>query len=73
MNVLCRKVSFLMPDDRVAAEQSPVLPGDPDHSLLIARMGTRELIRMPPLGTARVDSAGVDAVSRWIRSLSGCP
>jgi uncharacterized repeat protein (TIGR03806 family) len=73
MNVLCRKVSFLMPDDRVAAEQSLVLPGDPDHSLLIARMGTRELIRMPPLGTGRVDSAGVDAVASWIRSLSGCP
>jgi len=41
-------------------------PGDPEASQLYRRMGVRDEIAMPPLGTERVDEVGRAAVSRWI-------
>jgi hypothetical protein len=42
-------------------------PGDPEHSAIIYRMGTRNPLRqMPPLGTAIADDDAVKLIRRWI-------
>ena len=44
-----------------------VVPGDPAHSILYYRMASLEGgIAMPELGRAKVDTAGLAAVQRWI-------
>jgi hypothetical protein len=45
-----------------------ILPGDPAASALLFRMSDPGA-RMPPLGAARVDAAGVSLVRRWIEGL----
>ncbi len=50
-----------------------VTPGDPERSVLHARMTRRGEGQMPPLATLRVDEAGADLVRRWIASLPSCP
>lgn len=56
-----------LPDPRL------IRPGNPTDSLLTARIRRRNTGQMPPLATTRVDSAGTDAVSMWIASLTSCP
>jgi hypothetical protein len=48
-----------------------VVPGEPERSGLLTRMGLRDggLWQMPPLGTRAVDPAGVAAVRAWIAGL----
>lgn len=70
MNVLCRAVSYGAEE---TAPSALVLPGDPARSLLVTRMGDRGDLSMPPLGSARVDAAALEAVTEWIASLAGCP
>ncbi len=42
-------------------------PGDPEHSAIVARLGSRRpSAQMPPLGTKLVDQEAVRLVSRWI-------
>lgn len=53
--------SFGHPSNRV------VTPGDPDRSVLLARMKTREQGHMPPLGTTVVDAQAVALIEGWIR------
>jgi hypothetical protein len=55
-----------------AAEASPaVVPGQPDASLLVHRMATRDArVQMPPLGTSAADTEGLALVRRWIANLS---
>ncbi len=48
-------------------------PGEPSRSVILARMKSTGPGRMPPLGTALVDPAGVEIITSWILSLSGCP
>lgn len=48
-------------------------PGDAAHSVLSLRMHATDVNRMPPLGTALVDTAGVAAIDAWINSQSACP
>ena len=48
-------------------------PGDPDRSMITARMGTRAVGQMPPIGTDEVDAAGLAVVREWIASLEACP
>lgn len=44
-----------------------IKPGDPDGSVLVARMATRHPVRqMPPLGSQFVDDAGLALIKRWI-------
>ena len=52
----------------VAAGRSLRLaPGDPEHSAIVARLGSRRpSAQMPPLGTKLVDEEAVRLVSRWI-------
>ena len=46
-------------------------PGDPERSLVYARMGVRGSdTGMPPLGTHVVHEEGVDAVRAWIESMT---
>ncbi len=50
-----------------------LVPGQPEKSLLSVRMHRLEKGRMPQIGTSVVDSAGVELVDAWIRSLTACP
>jgi hypothetical protein len=44
-----------------------VAPGAPDESVLAARMGSlAPVLRMPPLGTRRVDAEGLRLIKDWI-------
>jgi uncharacterized repeat protein (TIGR03806 family) len=49
-------------------------PGDPDRSVLLARMISLEYrTRMPQIGTQVVDESGVQLISDWIKSITSCP
>lgn len=51
-----------------AANAQRVIPGQPDKSILVARMKSNDpLTRMPPLGVSIVDAEGVALISRWIQ------
>lgn len=50
-----------------------VVPGDPDRSILVARIGAPGDARMPPLATAVVDEEGTALVRTWIEQLASCP
>ncbi len=53
--------------------ESPVLePGSPDTSTMIALASIRGGFQMPLLATKRVDTAGVELMSRWIEEMSTC-
>ncbi len=50
-----------------------VAPGQPDSSVLLARMNTRDpQLQMPPIASHLVDSAGVALLRQWISSISTC-
>lgn len=47
-----------------------VAPGDPDRSVLLARMKSLDpASRMPPLATSKVDEEGVQLIADWIATL----
>lgn len=62
VNVLPTQSSFGIPDARLLS------PGHPEKSIISYRLQTLALGRMPPLGSAMVDTAGVALVNQWIRS-----
>lgn len=45
-----------------------IAPGRPDLSIVSLRLHLQETGRMPPLGRALVDEAGVSLIDQWIRS-----
>jgi hypothetical protein len=47
-----------------------VSPGEPDKSVLMRRVATRENGRMPQLATSMIDEAAVEMLRKWIISLS---
>jgi uncharacterized repeat protein (TIGR03806 family) len=49
-----------------------IAPGDPDTSVLVARMDRRDANAMPPLASNVVDDAGVALIRDWIAGLAGC-
>ncbi|HLF12545.1 MAG TPA: hypothetical protein VJA26_15190, partial [Gammaproteobacteria bacterium] len=49
-----------------------IAPGDPDRSVLVARMNRRDAQAMPPLASNLVDTTGVALVRAWITSLTTC-
>lgn len=50
-----------------------IAPGEPERSVLIARMKLRDQInQMPPVASHLVDEAAVKVVSDWIASLETC-
>jgi len=46
-----------------------VSPGEPEQSILLARLQRRGRGQMPPLATSLVDESGVKLLTEWIRSL----
>ena len=46
-------------------------PGDVARSMLVTRIATNGTLRMPPLGTSRVDTQAVSLLTRWIEDLVG--
>lgn len=56
-----------IPDARIVAL------GDATHSILVVRPNRRDAFGMPPLGTNVVDGDGVQLLTGWVDSLSGCP
>ena len=49
-----------------------IAPGDPDRSVLAARMDRRDAVGMPPVGSNLIDSEGVTLVRDWIAALTDC-
>ena len=49
------------------ASNRVVAPGNPERSVLLTRMETRELGHMPPLGSTVVDEQAVALIEGWIR------
>lgn len=49
-----------------------IAPGEPERSVLLARMNVRDQNQMPPLGSHLVDQAAVDVIAAWIGELAGC-
>lgn len=48
-------------------------PGEPQRSEMLARLGRRDAVGMPPLGSNVVDTLGVALIEDWIASLTACP
>ncbi len=53
---------------------NPVLlrPGDPDNSILVLRMESLGVVRMPPLGSLEIDNQGLAVMREWITGLANC-
>ena len=51
-----------------------IVPGKPAESVVVCRLATTEFgVKMPELGRALIDTAGVSLISEWITQLnSGC-
>ena len=50
-----------------------IAPGAPERSVIPARMNSRGVPEaMPPVGSSRVDDAGVTLIRNWIDSLANC-
>jgi uncharacterized repeat protein (TIGR03806 family) len=47
-------------------------PGDPDNSILVLRMESLGIVRMPPLGSLEIDNQGLAVIREWISGLTGC-
>ncbi len=56
----------------VGAPARIIAPGNPDASVLLARMNRRDANQMPPLASNVVDTAGVTLIRDWIASLTTC-
>jgi hypothetical protein len=50
-----------------------IAPGDPDKSLLLARISRRGKDQMPPVASNEVDSQAVALIRLWIESLARTP
>jgi mono/diheme cytochrome c family protein len=63
---------FKVPTAADAVER--VCAGQPEKSVLVARMASRHpLVQMPPLGTRLVDEEAVSLIRRWIAEDLGSP
>lgn len=49
-----------------------VAPGEPERSVLLARMKVRDANQMPPLASHLVDDEAVEVISMWIGGLQNC-
>ena len=63
-----RASKFRLQGDTGAGER--LVPGDPDRSVLLARMASRHpVLQMPPLGTRLVDEDAVRLIRQWIAGI----
>jgi uncharacterized repeat protein (TIGR03806 family) len=68
----CGKVSEV--DDLGIAGAKVIDPGKPENSILFRRMTSEEpAVRMPPLSSRIVDSAGAKLLEAWIKAQPVCP
>lgn len=49
-----------------------IAPGEPERSVLLARMKVRDANQMPPLASHLVDDEAVEVISMWIGGLQNC-
>lgn len=49
-----------------------IAPGEPERSVLLARMKVRDANQMPPLASHLVDDEAVEVISAWIGGLQNC-
>ncbi len=49
-----------------------IAPGEPERSVLLARMKVRDVNQMPPLASHLVDQEAVDVIAAWIGGLASC-
>lgn len=58
---------------RIQGDEGPgvrLVPGDPDRSVLLARMSSRHpVLQMPPLGSGLVDEEAVRLIRQWIAGM----
>jgi uncharacterized repeat protein (TIGR03806 family) len=55
------------------ADAQIVAPGNPDASVLYARLAQRGRDQMPPFGTFVVDEEAAPVIADWIAGLASCP
>ncbi len=63
---------FAETGDMGIASAKVIAPGAADLSVLLLRMQSTDVYRMPPLGTHEVDTAGTALVESWINDLTSC-
>lgn len=49
-----------------------IAPGEPERSVLLARMKVRDANQMPPLASHLVDDEAVEVIAAWIGGLQNC-
>ncbi|MDR7091095.1 PQQ-dependent sugar dehydrogenase [Cellvibrio fibrivorans] len=49
-----------------------IAPGEPERSVLLARMKVRDVNQMPPLASHVVDQEAVNVIAAWIGGLENC-
>jgi len=54
------------------ADARIIAPGDPERSVLLARMRDLGDARMPPLASLVVDNAAVEVIEQWVSGLTAC-
>lgn len=59
--------------DAGIADARIVAPGDPEGSVLLARVRSTGSVRMPPVGSGIVDDEGAMLLTDFVASLAGCP
>jgi hypothetical protein len=61
------KSEFMLPDLMDVDPQDRIVEGDPDRSVLVGRISSRQpFTQMPPLGTRIVDAEAVKLIREWI-------
>lgn len=61
------KSEFRLPDLMDVDPQDRITEGDPDRSVLVGRISSRQpFVQMPPLGTRIVDEEAVKLIREWI-------
>ena len=58
-----------MPTKHETETTVAIVPGDPEASQVYERMGKRDVLAMPPIGTEDVDAAAPATVHAWILGL----
>jgi uncharacterized repeat protein (TIGR03806 family) len=68
------KACDVAPDlgDLGIADARLIAPGAAARSVLIARMSRRDEHGMPPIGSAKPDTAGAALLTEWVNSLTSC-
>ena len=61
-------IQGLLNDNGGDTQNRVVLPGDPDHSILLKRISVRGQGQMPPLASSELDVHAIELLRAWIQS-----